>query len=234
MQRRLIDHLGIERLRAVVGGSLGGHMALTWATRLPERVAGAVAVATSARLTSQALAFDVVGRNAILRDPAYHKGRYYDQDRGPTVGLAIARMLGHITYLSREAMMQKFDAQRLQPRDVQTQFETKFSVGSYLAYQGDRFGERFDANSYLTLTMAIDLFDLGDTPEKLAEALGPVELPLAADELHQRLALSAVPVAGDRRRPDRQRQAGELLQRRERLRPRRLPAAEPDRTSTAR
>ena len=81
-------------------------------------------------------------------------------------------MLGHITYLSREAMTQKFGAQRLQPRDVQTQFETKFAVGSYLAYQGDRFGERFDANSYLTLTMAIDLFDLGDTPEKLQAVLG--------------------------------------------------------------
>jgi homoserine O-acetyltransferase/O-succinyltransferase len=171
VQRRLIDHLDIERLRGVIGGSLGGHMTLTWATRLAERVAGAVAVATSARLTSQALAFDVVGRNAILRDPAYHKGRYYDENCGPTVGLAIARMLGHITYLSRESMTQKFDAERLKPRRVQTQFETKFSVGSYLAYQGDRFGERFDANSYLTLSMAIDLFDLGDTPEKLAEVL---------------------------------------------------------------
>ena len=82
-------------------------------------------------------------------------------------------MLGHITYLSREAMMQKFDADRLAPRDVATQFETKFSVGSYLAYQGDRFGERFDANSYLTLTMAMDLFDLGGTPEQLTAALGP-------------------------------------------------------------
>ncbi|MGA7699975.1 MAG: homoserine O-acetyltransferase [Thermoguttaceae bacterium] len=171
VQRRLVDHLGIERLRGVIGGSLGGHMTLCWATCLPERIAGAIAVATSARLTSQALAFDVVGRNAILRDPAYHKGRYYDQTCGPTVGLAIARMLGHITYLSRESMMQKFDAERLKPRRVQTQFETKFSVGSYLAYQGDRFGERFDANSYLTLSMAIDLFDLGDTPAELAAVL---------------------------------------------------------------
>ncbi len=172
VQRRLVDHLGIGRLLAVVGGSLGGHAVATWATRLPDRAAGAVALATSPRLTSQALAFDVVGRNAILRDPAYHKGQYYDAGQGPNVGLAIARMLGHITYLSREAMMQKFDAQRLRPRDVHTQFETKFSVGSYLAYQGDRFGERFDANSYLTLTMAIDLFDLGETREKLAAALG--------------------------------------------------------------
>jgi homoserine O-acetyltransferase len=168
-----VEHLGIKRLRAVVGGSLGGHMVLAWATRFPDSLAGAVALATSPRLTSQALAFDVVGRNAILRDPNYSGGQYYGSGPGPLVGLALARMLGHITYLSREAMTQKFDAHRLQPNDVQTQFETKFSVGSYLAYQGDRFGERFDANSYLTLTMAIDLFDLGATPAELAGALAP-------------------------------------------------------------
>jgi homoserine O-acetyltransferase/O-succinyltransferase len=171
VQRLLLDHLGIERLRAVVGGSLGGHMALDWATRFPNRVAGVIAIATSARLTSQALAFDVVGRNAILRDPAYQDGEYYGNGPGPAVGLSLARMLGHITYLSREAMTEKFGAQRLQPRQVQTQFENRFAVGSYLAHQGDKFVERFDANSYLTLTMAIDLFDLGDTQEKLAEAL---------------------------------------------------------------
>ncbi|MGA2035245.1 MAG: homoserine O-acetyltransferase, partial [Thermoguttaceae bacterium] len=172
VQERLLDHLGIGRLRAVVGGSLGGHMALVWATRFPERVAGTIALATSPRLTSQALAFDVVGRNAILRDPCYQDGQYYGTSTGPAVGLSLARMLGHITYLSREAMMQKFDAARRQPRQIQTQFENRFSVGSYLAYQGDKFVERFDANSYLTLTMAIDLFDLGDTRERLAAALG--------------------------------------------------------------
>ena len=172
VQRRLIDHLGIGRLRAVVGGSLGGHMVLDWATRLPERVAGAAAIATSPRLTSQALAFDVVGRNAILRDPEYQGGQYYANGSGPIVGLALARMLGHITYLSREAMTEKFDARRRAPREVRSQFETKFAVGSYLAYQGDKFVERFDANSYLTLTMAMDLFDLGDTPQRLAAALG--------------------------------------------------------------
>ena len=171
VQARLIEHLGIERLRAVVGGSLGGHMALCWATRFPGRVAGAVAVAASPRLTSQALAFDVVGRNAILRDPAYQDGQYYAGGNGPAVGLSLARMLGHITYLSREAMAQKFGAQRLRPRQLQTQFENKFAVGSYLAYQGDKFVERFDANSYLTLTMAMDLFELGETPAKLAAAL---------------------------------------------------------------
>ena len=172
-QRRLVDHLGIDRLLAVVGGSLGGHMALDWATRYPARMAGTVAIATSPRLTSQALAFDVVGRNAIMQDPNYHGGRYYDHECGPLVGLAIARMLGHITYLSRESMMQKFDDDRLAPRDIPTQFETKFSVGSYLAYQGDRFGERFDANSYITLSMAMDLFDLGATRDALVRAFAP-------------------------------------------------------------
>jgi homoserine O-acetyltransferase/O-succinyltransferase len=166
----------------VIGGSLGGHMALTWATRYPQQVAGTVAIATSPRLTSQALAFDVVGRNAILQDSDYQGGRYYDQEPGPRVGLAIARMLGHITYLSREAMMEKFDADRLRPREVATQFETKFSVGSYLAYQGDRFGERFDANSYITLSMAMDLFDMGGTAATgRVAATGP--LPLAGDQL---------------------------------------------------
>ncbi|MGD0653207.1 MAG: homoserine O-acetyltransferase [Thermoguttaceae bacterium] len=174
-QRRLIDHLGIGRLRGAVGASLGGNMVLTWATRCGDRLAGAIAVGTSARLTSQAMAFDIVGRNAIIRDPAYHNGQYYDQGHGPVVGLAIARMLGHITYLSLEAMTQKFDALRLAPREVQTQFETKFSVGSYLAYQGDRFGERFDSNSYITLTTAIDLFDLGNTTQQLIEAFRPAQ-----------------------------------------------------------
>jgi homoserine O-acetyltransferase len=171
VQKRLIDELDIDRLRAVVGGSLGGHMVLKWATRFPNSLAGAVALATSARLTSQAVAFDVVGRNAIIRDPAYQAGKYYENGSRPSVGLAIARMLGHITYLSREAMMQKFDTHRFDARDTRTQFETKFSVGSYLAHQGDRFVERFDANSYLTLTMALDLFDLGTTRQELVEAL---------------------------------------------------------------
>lgn len=168
VQRRLLEKLGIRQLLAVVGGSLGGHQALTWATRYPDWVRGVVAMATSPRLTSQALAFDVVGRNAILRDPHYHGGQYYDKRPGPDVGLALARMIGHITYLSPEAMSQKFEADRLQPRDVAVEFEKRFSVGSYLGHQGAKFVERFDANSYVTLSLAMDLFDLGDTPEKLA------------------------------------------------------------------
>src|SRR5208283_4292452 len=171
VQRRLLAHLGINQLLAVVGGSLGGHQALTWATRHPERVRGVVALATSARLTSQALAFDVVGRNAILRDPHFYGGQYYGRPQGPSVGLALARMIGHITYLSREAMSAKFEADRLQPREVAIEFEKRFSVGSYLGYQGAKFVERFDANSYVTLSMAMDLFELGRTPEELASAL---------------------------------------------------------------
>jgi homoserine O-acetyltransferase len=170
VQRRLLDHLGIEKLLAVVGGSLGGHQALTWAIRYPDRVRGVIALATSPRLTAQALAFDVVGRNAILRDPFFQGGQYYDRPHGPDVGLALARMIGHITYLSPEAMSEKFEADRLQPRDVAIEFEKKFSVGSYLGYQGAKFVERFDANSYVTLSLAMDLFDLGDTPKVLAES----------------------------------------------------------------
>ncbi len=168
---RLLDHLGIERLRAAVGGSLGGHQVLELATRAGPRLAGAVALATSPRLTAQALAFDVVGRNAILRDPHYAAENGEERGPGPVVGLALARMLGHITYLSREAMMERFDARRLAPRELQTAFENKFSVGSYLAYQGEKFVERFDANSYVTLSMAMDLFDLGPTRKELEERL---------------------------------------------------------------
>jgi len=171
-QRRLLETLGVERLLAVVGGSMGGHQVLTWATRLPERVRGAVALATSPRLTMQALAFNVVGRNAILRDPGFQGGQYYGSPGGgPAVGLALARMLGHITYLSAEAMTEKFEADKLQPRDVATEFEKRFSVGSYLAYQGSKFVERFDANSYVTLSLAMDLFNLGATPAELRAAL---------------------------------------------------------------
>lgn len=172
-QRGLLDQLGIERLLAVVGGSLGGQQALVWGTRYSDRVRGVVALATSARLSSQGLAFDVVGRNAILRDPHFHGGRYYDRPQGPKVGLALARMIGHITYLSREAMREKFEADRLKPRDVAIEFEKRFSVGSYLGYQGAKFVERFDANSYLTLSIAMDLFDLGVTAEELAAAFRP-------------------------------------------------------------
>lgn len=169
-QRRLIDHLGIDQLLAVVGGSLGGMQVLTWAVRYPDRLVGCAPIATCPRLTSQALAFDIVGRNAILSDPHFQEGQYYEAEHKPDSGLAIARMLGHVTYLSREAMKEKFETDRFHPHKVPTDFEAKFSVGSYLAHQGNKFVERFDANSYLALSMAMDMFDLGSTHEQLVEA----------------------------------------------------------------
>ena len=175
VQRRLMDHLGAQKLLAVIGGSLGGMQAQTWAIRYPDRVGGCAAIATSPRLTSQAIAFDIVGRNAILSDQNFNDGQYYDCEHKPEAGLAIARMLGHITYLSREAMTDKFEADRFQPHDVPTEFEKKFSVGSYLAHQGNKFVERFDANSYLTLSLAMDMFDLGATQEQLAAAYTPAQ-----------------------------------------------------------
>ena len=166
-QRMLLDELGIGRLLAVVGGSLGGPQAIWWAIKYPQRIRGVIPIASSPRLSSQAMAFDVVGRNAILRDPNFRGGQYYGAEDAPNVGLAIARMIGHITYLSPEAMQEKFQADRCQPHDVPIQFEKEFSVGTYLGYQGTKFVERFDANSYVTLSMAMDLFDLGGTAEEL-------------------------------------------------------------------
>ncbi|MDR2761761.1 MAG: homoserine O-acetyltransferase [Planctomycetaceae bacterium] len=167
----LIDSLGITRLLSVIGGSLGGVVTLEWATRFPDRVLSVIPLATAAHMTSQALAFDIVARNAIQCDPNYLGGRYYEKGVVPASGLAIARMLGHITYLSRESMMKKFDSTKNQARKFDTAFETKFSVGSYLAYQGGKFVERFDANSYVVLTTAIDNFDLGSTPLELCRSL---------------------------------------------------------------
>ncbi len=171
VQKRLVEHLGIETLRAVVGGSLGGLQAVEWAIQAPLRLWGCVPVAAAPRLSSQGIAFDVVGRNAIRHDRNFNGGQYYDGD-APEAGLALARMLAHITYLSDESMRHKFDPTRLEPRAVDSAFESMFSVGSYLAHQGDKFVERFDANSYLTLSTAMDLFDLGDSPQALRQSLG--------------------------------------------------------------
>jgi homoserine O-acetyltransferase/O-succinyltransferase len=169
-QKRLIDHLGIERLLAVVGGSMGGMLALDWAARYPDGAASVLAIATSARSNAQGIAFNEVGRQAIMADPRWQEGNYYGMDL-PGSGLAIARMIGHITYLSEEQMRAKF-GRRLQDRDaLGYDFGTEFQVESYLRYQGSRFVERFDANSYMYITKAIDYFDLTNSHRSLVEAL---------------------------------------------------------------
>ncbi len=169
VQRRLADHLGITCWRAVLGGSLGGQQAMTWVTKYPQSAKSCVVIASSPRLTSQALGFDVIARNAIQTDPHFANGQYYDNDLRPDTGLAIARMLGHITYLSSEAMSRKFDEDRHDPQTVVSNFEQHFSIGSYLAHQGQKFTTRFDANSYVTLSMAMDLYDLGQNRLQLME-----------------------------------------------------------------
>ena len=172
LQRMLAKHLGITRWRAIVGGSLGGHQAMTWVTRYPDSTETCIVVASSPRLTSQALGFDVIARNAIQTDPFFAEGQYYDLPQRPNTGLAIARMLGHITYLSSEAMAKKFETDRHDPRQIASIFEQRFSIGSYLAHQGQKFTTRFDANSYITLSMAMDLVDLGADRLQLMENFG--------------------------------------------------------------
>ncbi len=170
VQARLLDSLGVERLLSVAGGSMGGMQALAWARWRSGRVASCIPIATTARLGAQAIAFNEVGRTAILGDPAFRGGAYYDRER-PEHGLAVARMVGHITYLSDASMRDKF-GRRLRDRDEHAfGFETEFEVESYLAHQGRRFTERFDANTYLYMTKAMDYFDLAAGVGSLAEAL---------------------------------------------------------------
>jgi homoserine O-acetyltransferase/O-succinyltransferase len=169
VEARLLTELGIERLASVTGGSMGGMQALAWAQRYPERVASVMAIATTWRLGAQAIAFNEVGRTAILGDPEFRGGDYYDFGQ-PHHGLATARMVGHITYLSDESMRKKF-GRRLRERDALAfDFVTEFEVESYLAYQGKKFVERFDANTYLYMTKAMDYFDLSAGRTHLAEA----------------------------------------------------------------
>lgn len=169
-QAALLDTIGIDRLLAVVGGSLGGMQALAWAKLYPERVRTCIGIASTPRLGAQAIGFNEVGRQAILADPNFRGGDYYGKDQ-PERGLAIARMIGHITYLSDESMRAKF-GRRLQDRDFHAfDFVTEFEVESYLEYQGRKFVERFDANTYLYMTKATDYFDLASGHRSVAEAL---------------------------------------------------------------
>jgi homoserine O-acetyltransferase/O-succinyltransferase len=171
-QAMLLDHLGIETLFSVVGGSLGGMQVLQWAAAYPERVFSALPIATAARHSSQNIAFHEVGRQAIMADPDWRNGRYFEVGASPRKGLAVARMAAHITYLSDESLHRKF-GRNLQDRAKPTfGFDADFQIESYLRHQGISFVERFDANSYLYLTRAMDYFDLGGAGEggRLADA----------------------------------------------------------------
>ena len=159
-QAMLLDHLGIDSLFAVAGGSLGGMQVLQWAASYPERVFAALPIATSTRHSAQNIAFHEVGRQAVMADPDWRGGRYFIEGTNPRRGLAVARMGAHITYLSDAALHRKF-GRRFQDRDNPTfSFDADFQVESYLRHQGSSFVERFDANTYLYLTRAMDYFDL--------------------------------------------------------------------------
>ncbi|MBL26239.1 MAG: homoserine O-acetyltransferase [Rhodospirillaceae bacterium] len=159
-QAMLLDHLGIDQLFCVIGGSMGGMQTLEWASRFPERVFSAVPIATAARHSPQNIAFHEVGRQAIMADPDWHGGDYLIHGTHPARGLAVARMAAHVTYLSEGALHQKF-GRHLQDRKVFTYgFDADFQVESYLRHRGSTFVDRFDANSYLYITRAMDYFDL--------------------------------------------------------------------------
>jgi len=168
-QRHLIDHLGIDKLLSVAGGSMGGMQVLEWASRYPNRVRSAIPIATTARHSPMLIAFGEVGRQAIYADPNWMDGNYYEGTH-PDAGLAVARMVGNITYLSEDSMHQKF-GRRLQTREhFGYDFETDFAIESYLRYNGQRFTERFDANSFLYVTKALDYFDLANGYDMLSQA----------------------------------------------------------------
>jgi homoserine O-acetyltransferase len=169
VQKLLIDKLGIKQLLAVVGGSMGGMHAMQWTIDYPDFVKAAVLIATTTHLSPQSIAFDAVGRNAILADPQFRDGRY-TEGQGPDKGLSIARMIGHITYLSEEGMRNKFGRSLRQSTDYNFDFNPEFSVETYLDHQGRRFVERFDANCYLYITRAMDYYDLAKDYGSLEDA----------------------------------------------------------------
>ncbi len=171
-QARLADRLGIQRFAAVVGGSLGGMQALSWTLQYPDRVAHALVIASAPKLTAQNIAFNEVARQAILKDPEFHGGHYYEHGVVPTRGLALARMVGHITYLSDDSMDQKFGRSLRHDKPVFS-YDVEFEIESYLRYQGDKFAGYFDANTYLLTTKALDYYDPAfDYAGDLVAALG--------------------------------------------------------------
>ncbi|MBO9686678.1 homoserine O-succinyltransferase MetX [Roseateles chitosanitabidus] len=175
-QARVLDRFGIRRLAAVLGGSLGGMQALDWSLRYPERMGHCIAVATAPNLSAQNIAFNEVARRAIITDPEFHDGFFYEHGAIPRRGLRVARMIGHITYLSDDVMEEKFGRQMRATELGYSTSDIEFQIESYLRYQGDKFSEYFDANTYLLITRALDYFDPardhgGDLSRTFASAL---------------------------------------------------------------
>lgn len=175
-QARVADRLGIRRLAAVMGGSLGGMQALSWAITCPDRIAHCIVIASTPRLSAQNIGFNEVARRAIITDPEFHGGDYYAHNTVPRRGLSVARMVGHITYLSDDDMAEKFGRTQRERggRRIHYGYGVEFEVESYLRYQGESFSRYFDANTYLLITRALDYFDPArETSGDLARALAP-------------------------------------------------------------
>jgi len=180
-QKKLLEHLGIEKLFCIAGGSMGGMQALQWIVAYPETAKGAIIIAAAAGHTAQQIAFNSIGRYAIISDPAWNNGNYYDKScmgKRPDIGLSIARMIGHITYISEELMHKKFGRDFINKNRIKKSFidfTKEFEVESYLYYQGESFIKRFDPNSYLYITKALDNFNLSQGYKNLAEAMSRVK-----------------------------------------------------------
>jgi len=168
VQSKLIEHLNIEKLLTVVGGSMGGMQALSWLIKYPDKIKSAIIIASAIKHSPQQIAFDEVGRVSIISDSAWNDGKYYGKEH-PVSGLALARMVGHITYMSDKSMMEKF-GRRIRNVKERHKFNTGFEIENYLHYRGSNFVERFDANSYLYITKAIDCYDASEG-KNLSEAL---------------------------------------------------------------
>ena len=178
-QKKLIEFLGIEKLYAVIGGSMGGMQALQWTVSYPDMMKKASIIATTARSSPQQIAFNEVGRQSIILDNNWNRGNYYGQDKAPRSGLAVARMIGHITYLSDASMYQKFGRDLQDKTELSYDFTVDFEVESYLHHQGETFVKRFDANSYLYITKAVDYFDLavdGNLSEGLTDVKAKMQI----------------------------------------------------------
>jgi homoserine O-acetyltransferase len=169
-QKLVVEHLGIEKLLAVAGGSMGGMQVLEWSVAYPHRVAAAIPIATTSRHSAQQIAFNEVGRQAIMADPDWNEGNY-TRAKAPARGLAVARMVGHITYMSDDSMREKFGRRVRSGAEALPDFSNVFEVESYLRYRGSQFVDRFDANSYLYITKAMDLFDLSNGYGSLGASL---------------------------------------------------------------